>query len=127
MTDAEKAQFLMDLLTKAGKVSIVKNALAWLSGKKTYIVAALTIAFGILEATGHPIPAWVYAVLAGAGFTVMRLGVAKSQAATTAVLDVVNVIKDQTPVDGKSEVAALIQEAAAQFKDAGGEMPGKAN
>ena len=93
LPDDEKARFLTDLLTKAGKVSIVKTALAWLNGKKTYIVAGLTVMFGILEATGHPVPYWVYAVLGGLGFTVIRVGVAKSQAAATAVMAAVKTIQ----------------------------------
>lgn len=51
---------------------------AFLEGKKTYIVAAVTIALAVADALGYQIPEAVYAVLAALGLGTLRAGVAKA-------------------------------------------------
>lgn len=50
----------------------------FLKGKKTYIVGAVTFILGGLQALGYPIPAEVYALLAGLGLAALRAGVSNS-------------------------------------------------
>ena len=47
----------------------------WLKGKKTFLVAGLTVALGIAQACGVPIPPIVYPLLAAAGLGSLRAGV----------------------------------------------------
>lgn len=56
----------------------------FLDGKKTYIVMGLTIATGIADAEGWPIPKWVYPVELALFGGSLRAGVAKAQVAATA-------------------------------------------
>jgi hypothetical protein len=49
----------------------------WLSGKKTYLVAATTFVLGGLSASGVTVPMWVYSLLAAAGLGTLRAGVGK--------------------------------------------------
>jgi len=51
---------------------------AFLSGKKTYIVAIVAAGLAFAGAMGYPVPEWVYAVLGAIGLTTIRAGVAKS-------------------------------------------------
>ena len=47
----------------------------WLTGKKTYIVAGLTLAMGVAQAFGVALPELVYPVLAALGLGSLRSGV----------------------------------------------------
>lgn len=53
--------------------------LDFLSGKKTYFVAAVTAALAIADAMGYMVPAPVYAVLAALGLTTLRAAAAKAE------------------------------------------------
>lgn len=48
---------------------------AFLDGKKTYIVAIISGVLGLLAAMGHPVPEWVYSLLAAAGLAAVRSAV----------------------------------------------------
>ena len=45
-----------------------------LKGKKTYIVAAATIAVAGLNATGYPVPLWLYVALTALGGAAIKNG-----------------------------------------------------
>lgn len=51
---------------------------AFLDGKKTYIIAILTGALGIVSAY-HPIPDYVWAILAALGLGAVRSGIGTSK------------------------------------------------
>jgi hypothetical protein len=61
----------------------VKSAIKLLDGKKTHIVAALTVIYGLYEAfvasggTWHTLMPWL---LSGAGLAALRVAVAKLEA-----------------------------------------------
>ena len=52
----------------------------WLKGKKTYIIAVLTIAGGVAQAFGVPIPAVLYPIALALGLGSLRAGVDKTAA-----------------------------------------------
>ena len=56
-----------------GKNAVVK----WLEGKKTYAVAAVILACGIMAAYGVTVPEFVWAALAAFGLGFLRAGMAK--------------------------------------------------
>lgn len=47
----------------------------FIAGKKTYIVAVLTVAFAIAASQGIVIPEWVYTLLAGLGLAGVRAAI----------------------------------------------------
>ena len=48
---------------------------SFLDGKKSYIVAIIGGVLGLLTAMGHPVPEWVYTILAAAGLAAVRSSV----------------------------------------------------
>jgi hypothetical protein len=61
----EKVKLILGLI---GKVKIMKNILPWLLAHKTYVVAVLAGVNATLTILGHPLPGWVWAILAAMGF-----------------------------------------------------------
>ena len=61
---------------KGAKMSKIRS---WFSGKKTYIAAGIAAILGILDATGHPVPEWVYTLLGAFGLASLREAVTKSK------------------------------------------------
>jgi len=59
----------------------------WLNGKKTYIVAGLTLAGGLLQAFGVPIPLVIWPILGALGLTSLRAGVNKTAKIIEAAID----------------------------------------
>ena len=55
----------------------MQNLIALISGKKTYIVAAVTFVLGGLQAVGYPVPEYVYPILGALGLGALRAGVSK--------------------------------------------------
>ena len=55
------------------------SLLNWLKGKKTYFVVAATFIIGGLVACKVEIPAWVWPILAAAGFGALRAGTKKEE------------------------------------------------
>ena len=55
----------------------MSKILAFLSGRKTYIVSALVVIGGLAVKYGLDIPSWVWLVLGGAGLASVRAGVDK--------------------------------------------------
>jgi hypothetical protein len=55
----------------------MKTILAWLEGKKTYLVTAATFVLGGLVAVGVEVPEWLWPLLAAAGLGTLRSGVEK--------------------------------------------------
>ena len=54
----------------------MSNVLAFLNGKKTYLVALVVAVIAVLDVEGvWAAPEWVYLVLGAAGFTTIRMGV----------------------------------------------------
>ena len=49
--------------------------LAWIEGKRTYIIAILTGIFGVLNAFGIVVPEFVYLILAAFGLTFVRAAI----------------------------------------------------
>lgn len=56
----------------------VKEAIAFLQGKKTYLIVAITFILGGLNAVGVVVPEWVYIALSALGLGALRAGVSKS-------------------------------------------------
>lgn len=56
----------------------MEKLVAWLSGKKTYIVMVIMFILGGLQAIGIGVPEWVYAMLVAVGLGAVRAGVTKS-------------------------------------------------
>ncbi len=54
--------------------------LAFLSGKKTYLVGAAAVGLGIVAYFGVVIPEWVWAIAGGLGLITLRAGSAKVKA-----------------------------------------------
>lgn len=52
--------------------------LAFISGKKTYIIAFLAAATAVAQALGYDIPSWVYALEGAAGIGAVRVAISKS-------------------------------------------------
>jgi hypothetical protein len=52
--------------------------MAWLSGKKTYIVALVTVAYGLVLIAQGQTDAGISLVLGGSGLGALRAGVSKS-------------------------------------------------
>jgi hypothetical protein len=50
---------------------------AWINGKRTYIIAILTGVFGVLQAFGIVVPEFVYIILAAFGLTFVRSAIKK--------------------------------------------------
>ncbi len=59
-----------------GQNAVVK----WISGRKTYAVAVVILACGILAAKGVLIPEYIWAALAAFGLGFLRAGVNKGNA-----------------------------------------------
>ena len=59
----------------------MSKILAFLSGRKTYIVSALVVIGGLAVKYGLDIPSWVWLVLGGAGLASVRAGVTKVEEA----------------------------------------------
>ena len=70
---------------------------AFLSGKKTYLVAALLIGCAVASGFGVQIPEWVWAVIGGMGLVTTRAGVGKAEAAGAAVRDLLVEISQAPP------------------------------
>ena len=51
---------------------MIAKLLAWLKGKKTYIIAIVTGVLACLNALGIVVPAWVYTLLAALGLGAIR-------------------------------------------------------
>ena len=51
--------------------------MAFLQGKKTYIVAAASAAVAAATALGHPVPEWVLILLGSAGLGAVRSAVGR--------------------------------------------------
>lgn len=49
--------------------------MAWLEGKRTYIVALVTAAMGLLEASGVSVPGWVVMILGATGLYTVRAAI----------------------------------------------------
>lgn len=49
----------------------------FLKGKKTYIVAIVTVGLGVAQAFGLPIAPWVYPLMGAFGLGTLRAGVNK--------------------------------------------------
>lgn len=61
---------------------------AWLSGKKTYVVAVLVAALGVLQGLEiFTVPDGVYAVLGALGLGTLRAGVSKAAKAAKDLRD----------------------------------------
>jgi hypothetical protein len=56
-------------------IAFITTMWEWLRGKKTYILAAITIGFAIADYFGHPVPGFVYAILGAGGLTTLRMSV----------------------------------------------------
>lgn len=52
--------------------------LAFLDGKKTYIIAFLAAATAVAQAMGYEIPSWVYLLESAAGLGAVRVAISKS-------------------------------------------------
>lgn len=50
----------------------------FLEGKKTYLTALAIFVLGGLQASGAPIPEWIYPILAALGLGALRAGIKKS-------------------------------------------------
>jgi len=56
----------------------MNELIEFLKGKKTYIVAILMVALGLLQGFGFfVLPEWAWAILAAIGLTSLRAGVKK--------------------------------------------------
>lgn len=62
-----------------------KKIMKFLDGKKTYVVAVLTIGLGIAQAFGIQIPEWAWTVLTGLGLIAGRDAVRKITEATSVI------------------------------------------
>jgi hypothetical protein len=58
----------------------MQSIFAFLSGKKTYIVAFVAAATAAAQALGYVIPDWVYAVEAALGLGTLGVAIAKTNA-----------------------------------------------
>jgi hypothetical protein len=58
-------------------INTIKAIVAWLSGKKTYIIAVIIAVIALLQASGVVVPQPVYDLLGALGLGFLRAGVAK--------------------------------------------------
>lgn len=56
----------------------MQAVLAFLDGKKTYIIAAVAAATALSQALGYPIPDWVYTLEGAAGLGAVRVAISKT-------------------------------------------------
>ena len=58
-----------------------------LTGKKTYIIAAVTFVTAGLSAIGLPVPAWIYPLLGALGVGALRSGIGSGAGPTRSADD----------------------------------------
>lgn len=56
----------------------MQNAVAFLSGKKSYVVALVAAATAGAQALGYSVPDWLYALEAALGLGALRVAVSKT-------------------------------------------------
>ncbi len=58
----------------------MRNILAFLNGKKTYLVAIIAAITAAVQALGYTVPEFVYAIEAALGLGALRVAVTKEEA-----------------------------------------------